>query len=265
MRVAVVGHIEWVDFIAVAHLPRPGEVLHAGETFTRAGGGGGVASVALAHLGAEVDFFLALGRDADGQAAAKQLRERGVNPHVAWRETPTRRAVTLLEDGGERTIVTIGDRLEPFGSDELDWARLNGADGVYVTAGDAAAVERAREARVLVASPRARHGLADSVVPIDALVLSANDHDEGEWARAIEPRTRLLVETDGAKGGHWRGDSEGRWASVPPPGPPRDSYGCGDSFAAAFTFGLASGATVADAAALGARVGAECLTKAGAP
>jgi ribokinase len=265
MRMAVVGHIEWVDFVPVDHIPRRGEVLDAPGGFTRAGGGGGVASVALARLGAEVDFFLALGRDADGKAAEAQLREEGVRTQVAWRDTPTRRAVTLLEEGGERTIVTIGERLEPFGSDELDWERLRGACGVYVTAGDPGAVLRAREAHVLVASPRARHGLSESGVAIDALVFSAHDEHEAEWARVLEPRTRLLVATSGAEGGRWRGESSGRWEAVPPPGPPRDSYGCGDSFAAAFTYALAGGASVAEAAALGARVGAECLTRVGAP
>jgi ribokinase len=265
MRVAVVGHIEWVDFVPVDHMPRPGEVLHAAGGFTRAGGGGGVASVALARLGAEVDFFLALGRDADGNAAEAQLREEGVRTHVGWRDAPTRRAVTLLEEGGERTIVTIGERLEPFGADSLDWDVLGGAAGVYVTAGDAEAVRRARRADVLVASPRARHGLAESEIPIDALVFSEHDEHEAEWALALEGRTRLLVATSGARGGRWWGESSGSWDAVPPPGPPRDSYGCGDAFAAAFTYALAGGASVADSAALGARVGAEYLTRVGAP
>jgi ribokinase len=52
---------------------------------------------------------------------------------------------------------------------------------------------------------------------------------------------------------------------VPPPGAIHDSYGCGDSFAAGFTFALARGASVADAAAVGAERGARCLTRAGAP
>jgi ribokinase len=38
------------------------------------------------------------------------------------------------------------------------------------------------------------------------------------------------------------------------------SYGCGDSFAAGFTFGLGAGMSVAQAAALGARCGAVCAT-----
>ena len=76
-------------------LPRQGEVTHAdGGFLRRAGGGGGVAAVVLAEMGAEVDFFCALGDDPAGHAAHEQLKERGVRPHVAWRAEPTRREAT---------------------------------------------------------------------------------------------------------------------------------------------------------------------------
>jgi ribokinase len=265
-HVAVVGHIEWVDFVPVSRLPRPGEVIHAGAAFTRAAGGGGVVAGVFAELGAEVDFYTALGDDRYGRAAAEQLTARGVRMHVAWRREATRRAVTLLEDGGERTIVTIGRRLDPLGSDELDWDRLAHADGAYVTAGDAAALKRARQARVLVASPRARTSLAQPAGPVvDAIVFSAYDHDEQAWADRSAHRARLLVSTEGPAGGRWWGMSEGRWDAVDPPGEARDSYGCGDSFAAGFTYGFAGGLSVEEAAALGARCGAVALTRVGAP
>ncbi len=265
-RAAVVGHIEWVDFVPVSHLPRPGEVIHASGAFSRAAGGGGVVAGVLAELGAEVDFYTALGDDRPGRAAAQQLAERGVRMHVAWRPEATRRAVTLLQDGGERTIITIGKRLDPLGSDDLDWGRLAAADGVYLTAGDSVALQRARQARVLVTSPRARTSLGQpDGPPIDAIVFSACDRDELRWAQLAGDRAKLLVATEGPAGGRWWGLSEGRWAAVDPPGQPRDSYGCGDSFAAGFTLGLAGGLPVEEAAALGARCGALCLTRAGAP
>jgi ribokinase len=263
-RVAVVGHVEWVDFIPVMRMPRQGEVIHAEGAFARAAGGGGVVSVVLAELGAEVDFFCALGDDPLGHAAAEQLAERGVSAHVAWRKHPTRRALTLLERDGERTIVTVGERLEPFGSDDLEWEHLRGAEGAYFTAGDAAALRRARDASVVVASPRGRAALRDGP-SIEALVYSGRDHDECEWARRLEGNARLLVETRGALGGVWRGESEGSWSAVAPEAETKDAYGCGDSFAAGFTFALATGASVAEAVALGARCGARCLTRAGAP
>lgn len=264
-RLAVVGHVEWVDFIPLERLPHQGEVVHAEGAFSRAAGGGGVVAAVLAEMGAQVDFYCALGDDAHGHAAADELTERGVTVHVGWRaEEPTRRALTLLEDDGERTIVTVGDRLEPRGADDLAWKRMRQADGVYFTAGDAGALDAARQARVLVASPRGRSTLAAGPV-VDALVYSRSDPDESGWARQLESRARLLVETRGAQGGIWRGDSCGSWEAISPDGPIKDAYGAGDSFAAAFTLGLAEGCSVAEAAALGARAGARALTRPGAP
>lgn len=265
MRLAVVGHIEWVEFIPVGRLPDPGQVIHADGVFARAAGGGGVVAGVLAELGAEVDFYTALGHDAYGRSAAEQLRQRGVEMHVAWREQPTRRAFTLLEAAGERTIVTIGERLDPLGTDDLDWDRLGGVAGVYLTAGDPQALRAARQAKALVASPRATRAFSAYGPYVDALVFSARDCDERDWADRAAGRARLMVASEGAAGGRWWGDSQGRWQAAEPPGPPVDSYGCGDSFAAGFTFGLASGMPIAQAAALGASCGARCLTRPGAP
>jgi ribokinase len=264
-RVTVVGHVEWVHFIAVERFPARGAVTAADAGFAHAGGGAVVAAAVLAELGAEVDFFCAPGRDANGEAAVKELEARGVTVHAGWRDAPTRGIVTFLEAGGERTIITLGERLEPAGDDPLPWAALERADGVYFTAGDAGAARAAARAGVLVATPRARDGLAESGVAIDAIVFSAGDSDEHRWAQPFESRTRLMVQTEGTEGGCWWGESTGRWRSVPAPGPVRDDYGCGDAFAAGLTLGLARGETLAAAAAVGATIGAEVSTRAGAP
>jgi sugar/nucleoside kinase (ribokinase family) len=221
--------------------------------------------VVLAALGAEVDFYLALGDDELGRATEAQLRERGVRPHVGWRDQMTRRAITYLSAGGDRTIVTIGERLEPRGDDDLGWERLRETDGVYFTAGDVGTLDHARQGRVLTATPRGRDSLDDSDVPLDALIYSDEDADETAWAMRLAPRSRLMVATQGALGGRWWGASEGRWSPVPPPGEPRDAYGCGDAFAAAFTLGLGAGDSIAEAARLGAEQGALALTRVGAP
>ena len=264
-RVAVVGHVEWVDFVSVPHLPVHGKILGADSAFARAGGGGGVAASVLAELGAEVDFYCALGRDANGEAAVAQFEGRGVRVHVAWRDEPTRRALTFLEPGGERTIVTLGHRLQPSGSDDLDWERLREAGSVYFTAGDDGALKNAHASPFVVASPRARSVLEAEGAHVYALVFSEGDDDESTWAHRAASHAQLLVATEGAHGGHWWGESEGRWSSAPLPGPPRDTYGCGDSFAAAFTLGLGRGGSIADAAKLGATAGALALTRVGVP
>jgi ribokinase len=175
---------------------------------------------------------------------------------------PTRDAVTLVDDTDERTITTFGARLEPRGEDaELPWEELAQADAVYFTAGDVAALRAARAARVVVASPRALHALGHGV-PLDALVLSGEDAVERHEAARAEEEAALVVCTAGARGGSYRerGGAAGTWAAARPPGPPVDSYGCGDSFAAGLTYGLGAGLALTDALALAARCGAVCLT-----
>ncbi len=259
----MVGHVEWVEFVRVPRYPERGGLEEGEREFERAGGGAVVAAAVLADLGAEVDFFCAPGDDERGRAAMQQLRDRGITVHPVWRAQPTRYVFTLLDSGGERTIITVGERLAPSGEDDLDWDLLRGVDGVYVTAGDAGAIRAARGAPVMTVTPRA--GAPAEGVTADATILSASDEHERRMATPWEPRTRLMVATDGSQGGRWWGECEGRWDPAPLPGEPRDSYGAGDSFAAGFTFGLASGKTPAQAAEVGARAGARMLTRVGAP
>lgn len=260
--VAVVGHIEWVQYAHVAHVPRAGEVVHAIDPFEEPAGGGAVVAVQLARLAGESLLITALGRDEPGSRSLTRLRELGVRVASEPHAQPTRRAVTLVDDERERTITTFGERLQPLGQDAaLPWAELAQSDAVYFTAGDLDALRAARAARVLVANPRARDALGHGVA-LDALVLSANDDVEREAAAGIEDEAELLVLTEGSRGGSYRTRSgeSGRWGAVPPPGDPVDSYGCGDSFAAGLTYGLGAGMRIADALALAARCGAVCLT-----
>jgi len=285
--VAVVGHVEWVLFGRVAHLPTAGEVAHAAGAFEEPAGGGAVAAVQLARLAGECRLFTVLGTDETGRASRRRLTELGVTvldepaakPTLepteetgAWQSphevgaAPTRRAVTLLDAAGERTITTFGERLDPAGdSGSAHWQELRELDAVYFTAGDVPALSRTRDAaRVVVASPRARHALGHGV-EIDALVLSAHDEIEVAAARGAEHEAELVVETEGAGGGRWRrrDGAQGRWDAAPPPGAAVDSYGCGDSFAAGLTYGLGAGLALTDAVELAARCGAVCLTGAG--
>ena len=69
----------------------------------------------------------------------------------------------------------------------------------------------------------------------------------------------------GAAGGRWLAADgrEGTYKAAPLPGAVADSYGAGDSFAAATTFALGRGDSIEDALALGAQCGAEQLTRSG--
>src|SRR3954452_13180479 len=177
-RVAVVGHVEWVEFLRVPHVPQPGDIVHATDVFSVAAGGGGVASVQLRKLAGSCTFFTALGDDEIGHAAFDDLRARGVDLEVAWRPDSQRRAVTFVDDAGERTITVLGEREVPRASDALPWEALAGFDCVYLTGADPDGVRAARAASVLVATSRVLPLLAEAAVELDALVGSGADPAE---------------------------------------------------------------------------------------
>ncbi|MFN2615842.1 MAG: PfkB family carbohydrate kinase [Thermoleophilaceae bacterium] len=262
VRVAVVGHVEWVEFARVEHVPLAGEIVHTDGSWQQPGGGGAVAAVQLAKLAGQATFFTALGDDELGQRSRAELEALGVSVRAAFLPVPQRRAFVHLDSAGERTITVIGDRLGPSGRDPLPWAELAQADAVYFTAGDAGAVRAARAARTLVAAARGLDVLAGVAVELDALVASGSDAGERYEAGDLDPPPRLIVRTAGAAGGVWEepGGTSGRWEAAPLPGPVADAYGCGDSFAAGLTFGLGAGMPIDGAARLAARCGAACLT-----
>lgn len=260
MRVAVVGHVEWVTFARVPRLPGAGEIVHAEESWEDAGGGGAVAAVQLARLAGSALFFCALGDDELGRRARERLEALGVEVHATVRARPQRRALTHTDAHGERAITVLGERLVPHGEDPLPWERLGDVDAVYLTGGDAAAVRAARAAAVLVATPRAQPALGEAGTPLDALVHSANDPGEVYAPGDLEPPPRYVVTTRGSEGGAYTaGGAQRAYRAAPLPGAVVDAYGAGDSFAAGLAFALGRGEGIEDALVLAARCGAACM------
>ena len=227
-RVAVVGHVEWVEFARVDHVPAPGEIVHAVETWQEPAGGGAVAAVQLTRLAGECLFLTALGDDEVGHRAAQQLGELGVRVEAAWRPgaaasrlRPRRRGRraddAVIRSGWARTAAT---RCRGTSSRSrrhvLHWRRRSAARGPI--------------ARRLVATPRANEVLVPAHVQLDVLVRSARD--PGERYVELDPRPRYVAQTDGAFGGSLV-EADGtttRWDAAPLPGPAVDAYGAGDSF-----------------------------------
>jgi ribokinase len=265
VRAAVVGHVEWVRFAQVDAVPAPGEIVTAADTWEEPAGGGAVAAGELVRLGAEVDFFVAVGNDELGERARAALEELGCRVHAAMRDEPQRRAFTYLDADGERTITLMGNKLHPHGADPLPWAELAEVDAVYFCAGDADALRAARQARALVATARELPTLVEARVQLDALVRSERDPSEAYEVGQLDPEPRMIVSTLGREGGSYvvAGEEE-TFAAVDLPGPLVDAYGAGDSFAAGLAFALGSGHSPQGAVELAARCGAVAMTRRGA-
>jgi ribokinase len=256
--VAVVGHVEWIQFARVERVPAAGEIVSADETWEEAAGGGAVAAVQLAKLAGSCRFFTLLGDDELGRRARDQLEAQGVQVEAEFVQRPTRRGFTFVDAAGERTITVLGAKLHPSTSNTLPWMELARCDGVYFTAGDVSALEAARRARRLVATARELATLRQAAVELDALVGSGEDVAEQYTPGDLEPPPRLIVTTSGPLGG-WS-QPGGPFRAAPLPGPVSDAYGAGDSFAAGLTFGLAEGLVPDEAIELASRCGAAVMT-----
>lgn len=263
VRLAVVGHVEWVQFARLAKVPVAGEIVHAEETWEEPGGGGAVAAAAISRLTGAATLYTALGDDELGERTRDLLTRHGVEVHSARRPEETRRAFTFVDERAERTIAVLGSKLVPCGEEqELPWRELARFDGVYFASGDRAALEAARRARVVVATSGELETLRAASIHLDGLVGSGRD--EGELYRTgdLEPPPRVVVTTAGALGG-WA-QPGGPYEAVVPLAPVSDSYGCGDAFAAGLTIALAQRREVAQAVAFAALCGAEALAIRGA-
>jgi ribokinase len=264
MKTAVVGHVEWVNFLRIDRVLSPGAIALAGESWEEPAGGGGVAAVELARLAGHCTLLTALGSDPVGRAIPELLEAHGVTVRAASRPGSHRRAVTLLDPSGERTIVVVGPAQAASGDDGL---AMDEWDAVYFCKGDASLLRQVRRAaRVLVATARILPILQEAGVQLDALVHSASDPSERYVPGELQPEPRLVATTEGAQGGRYRTaeGAAGRWQAAALPGAEVDTYGAGDSFAAGLAFALGEGRGVPEALAFAANRGAQALCRRGA-
>jgi len=248
VRCAVVGHVEWVDSVLVDRVPAVGDIAHGAQDWSEPAGGGAVAAAQLVRLAGACDFFTALGNDEHGRRAVARFSELGIAADVEWFGA-TRRAFVQVDAHGERTITTVGEKLR-----RRQLPAMDGYDAVFFVAGEVEALRAARAARFLSATPRELPTLLAGGVHLDLLVGSGTDPGE-RYPGGLD--VALVVRTEGVRGGTANGR---RYEPATPPAPIVDTYGAGDSFAAALTFALGRGDSLDSALRLAARAGATVIT-----
>lgn len=248
LRIAVIGHAQHILIAPVPALPVPGDIVHLDGPHWFPGGGGGVAFFQLVKSPGTVDFFTAIGSDDTGSAVLRRLEATGAAIHAARPTVPHSRDLVLVTPDAERTIIVMNEPLHPSPEDPLPWSTLDACDAVFFTARDPELIRRARAARILVVTARRAPALRDAKVAADIVVGSAADPREASTLADYPLPPRALVMTEGARGG-WIETTEGRTRFPPAPPPPRIvcAYGAGDTFAAALTWYVAKGHTIADA------------------
>ena len=240
LNFAVIGHVEWMNFLKVDQLPKPGVISHSKNSIDYPAGGGAVIAKTLLELtNNEVHFFTSLGDDYYGKKCFKILSDMGLKLHVAWRKQPTRRGFSLTDCNGERSITVIGERLAPNYKDKLEWNIFEKMDGIFITAADSEIFKKARIAKKLCTTPRV--GLStinNSNVFLDGLIGSNLDPGEVFSISELSLKPIYTIKTEGEDGGIvFPG---GRYKALKNKRNKVDSYGCGDSFAAGILYGLSS-------------------------
>ena len=259
LKFAVIGHIEWINFLKVDLLPEPGIITHANTSLELPAGGGALIAKTLYELSNnEIHFFTSLGKDYYGEKSFDFFKKIGINLHVAWRSEPTRKGFSLIDKKGERSITIIGKRLAPSFNDDLDWEILRDMDGIFITAGDNNLFKKAREANILCTTPRVGIDLINqSKVNLDAIIGSNLDPDESFLLSDLNEKHRYVIKTEGEKGGICI--PGGRFNAINNNSQKIDSYGCGDSFAAGILYGLTESWPIEKALKLGTVLGRNCI------
>ena len=155
MRAAVVGHVEWLEFVPVEAVPRPGEIVHATSPGSRPPGAGrsrrcssrssptpSTSSPRSETTSAEREHATEL-----EAGESRSTRPPSTHPSAAASATSTRRASARSPRSAASCTRAATTRRCPGTSSPA-------VDAVYFCAGDADALLLARRARVLVATAR---------------------------------------------------------------------------------------------------------------
>ncbi|OPG02146.1 ribokinase [Streptomyces sp. GKU 895] len=280
----VVGSANADLVIGVERRPAAGETVLGSDLAVHPGGKGANQAVAAARLGARTALLARVGDDGHGRLLLDSLRSAGVESvGVLVGGAPTGVALITVDPSGDNSIV-----VSPGANGRLTPEDVRAAGSLFHAARVVSAqLEIPLETVVAVAAslaPDSRFVLNPSPPrPLPAVLLAAcdplivNEHeakvilgdsaigdDPEDWARVLLAKgPRSVVVTLGAEGALVASrDGISRVASVKVDAV--DTTGAGDAFTAALAYRLGTGASLEEAAAYAARVGAAAVTKEGA-
>jgi ribokinase len=293
MTVVVVGDV-MVDVVAAAAAP----LAHASDTDARVRwtGGGAAANVAvwLASVDVPVALVARVGADVAGRGAVAELRDAGVDVHVALDDArATGTCVVVIAADGERTMLPDRGANLALAPDDVPAALFVPGAHLHLSgyvllhdgprAAGLAALDHAREAGMTIsidpasAAPLRACGVdrvrewiagADLLLPNldEARALTGEDAPEAA-ARALvagAAGAREVVVTLGAGGALWTDGTAVARAAAPEVARVVDTTGAGDAFAAGWLAARRGGADPQAALAAACALGAQAVQRAGA-
>ena len=297
-RVLVVGSLNADLVVRTARIPGPGETVAGSDLVIVPGGKSSNQAAAVGKLGGDVAMLGCVGDDGNGAMLVKSLENAGVDVSQvrALEGVSTGSAMIAVDDAGENCII-----VSPGANGRLSADDVNAATDFFASADSSSvltlclevsldAVKAAarnageRGAKVVLnISPYMKVG-ADLLDLVDILLVNNHELADltgqaefdplGDWTSVIEATNaalgasgpRTVVVTLGAQGARII-DLDAGTASEQIPSPkvkPVDTTGCGDAFLAAFSFRIAAGDDLEQAAAFAVRVGAYAATGEGA-
>ncbi|MEU9732126.1 ribokinase [Streptomyces sp. NPDC048002] len=280
----VVGSANADLVIGVERRPGAGETVLGSDLVVHPGGKGANQAVAAARLGARTALLARVGDDAHGRLLLDSQRRAGVDTvGVLVGGAPTGVALITVDPSGDNSIVVspgANALLAPgdvraaaslFQASRVVSAQLEIPLGTVVEV-----VRNLADGGRFVLNPSPPRPLPSEVLAVcDPLIV--NEHEArvilgdacvgagpADWARILLAKgPRSVVVTLGAEGALVASDQG--VSRIPPVRVTAvDTTGAGDAFTAALAYRLAGGASLADAAAYAARVGAVAVTRGGA-
>ena len=248
--------------------PAPGETVLGRQLAEHPGGKGLNQAVAASRSGARVAFVGALGADPAGAGLAEVLAAEGIDHrHVATSDVPTGRAIIVVDDRGENTIVVVpgaNGTVEPPAA--LPAAKVVLAQLEVPLPAVAGALREARAAGALtVLNPAPAAALPDEILAWCDIVVP-NEHEVallGGAEHLLARGVRAVIVTLGGRGAEVV-TPDGTTRIDPHPVTPVDTTGAGDAFCGSLCARLAAGDELLAAARWAAVAGALATTAAGA-
>jgi ribokinase len=276
-RVVVVGSVNADLVVRLPRLPRPGESVGGGVFTVTAGGKGGNQAVAAARLGADVVLLAAVGDDAHGRAARRDLEREGVGTAlVATAPAATGVAVVLVDETGENLIAAAPGANDTLTPEAVAAALAALPDGpavvlacleVPLPAVEAAAEAAARLGWPFLLNPAPARALPRALLARTA-VLTPNETElavvaPGGPGDALAAGAAAVVVTCGPAGAVLH-DGAGQTVVPAPSVRAVDTTGAGDGLSGALAWALASGLALRDAVQVAVTAASLSTTEPGA-
>ena len=269
--VVVVGSAN-LDLVATLdHLPKPGETIVAQSYAEHAGGKGVNQAVACARMGARTAFVGCVGNDDAGTFLRGVLENEGIDTTMLRVvDMPTGRAFINVDSRGENEIVVVSGANTQVGVAQnplvLPTSHVLLMQLEIPLATVSAALTLARKCGTLtVLNPAPYKSLTEDVLSlVDVIVPNETESAAcGGTNALLKAGVATVVTTLGEKGAVINTASS-ETSIAPHKVVAVDTVGAGDAFIGALSAELARGATISDAASVGAVAGALATTVHGA-